>query len=67
MGAEDDRIVSDDSDLASISDNKLLLVSVDEEENEKSDGDFTKSDEELARMLQVIANIQLFFLVSRMS
>ncbi|KAL3537825.1 hypothetical protein ACH5RR_001191 [Cinchona calisaya] len=50
LGGEDDRIVLDDSDLMSISD-KLRLVLIDEEE-EKSETEFAKSDEELARMLQ---------------
>uniref|UniRef100_A0A5B7BTB4 Putative peptide-N(4)-(N-acetyl-beta-glucosaminyl)asparagine amidase isoform X1 n=1 Tax=Davidia involucrata TaxID=16924 RepID=A0A5B7BTB4_DAVIN len=56
FGGDNDRPVSEDSDLASISD-KLRLVSVNEEvkEEEKSavqDAELAKSDEELARMLQ---------------
>lgn len=49
-------MVSDDSDLESISD-KLRLVNIDEDEKakatDKSADDFTISDEELARKLQV--------------
>ncbi|KAL8028776.1 hypothetical protein ABFX02_14G182900 [Erythranthe guttata] len=55
LGADDDREVSDESDLESISD-KLRLVSIDEDETskemEKSADDFVISDEELARKLQ---------------
>ncbi|KAI3784297.1 hypothetical protein L1987_43394 [Smallanthus sonchifolius] len=49
-GVDDDRIVSDDSDLVAISD-KLRLVSV-EDENPKLDSATLKSGEELARILQ---------------
>lgn len=53
LGGEDDRIVSDDSDLSVISD-KLRLVHIrDEKEKGKAEPEFAKSDEELARMLQV--------------
>lgn len=56
LGGEDDRVLSDDSDLSTISD-KLKLVSIDEETKEeekgKAEDEFAKSDEELARMLQV--------------
>lgn len=55
---DDDRLVSDESDLASISD-KLRLLSIGENSeaitsSEKSDVEMVKSDEELARMLQVL-------------
>lgn len=49
-GGDDDRIVSDDSDLIAISD-KLRLVSV-KDENPQLESEIVKSDEELARMLQ---------------
>ncbi|KAL1190930.1 Peptide-N(4)-(N-acetyl-beta-glucosaminyl)asparagine amidase [Cardamine amara subsp. amara] len=53
---DDDRLLSDESDLASIS-NKLRLLSIGENSeaitsSEKSDVDMVKSDEEFARMLQ---------------
>ncbi|XP_051144424.1 peptide-N(4)-(N-acetyl-beta-glucosaminyl)asparagine amidase [Andrographis paniculata] len=55
LGGDDDRIVSSDLDLESISE-KLRLVSIDEDgnegEEEKPAVDFFSSDEELARMLQ---------------
>ncbi|KAI3473915.1 hypothetical protein Pfo_028109 [Paulownia fortunei] len=55
LGGDDNRTVSDDSDLESISD-KLRLVSIGEDERpkeiEKSVADFMTSDEELARILQ---------------
>ncbi|KAK6143225.1 hypothetical protein DH2020_023573 [Rehmannia glutinosa] len=56
LGSDDNRTVSDDSDLEWIS-KKLRLVSIDEDEKakemEKSVADLATSDEELARMLQV--------------
>ncbi|PRQ41864.1 putative peptide-N(4)-(N-acetyl-beta-glucosaminyl)asparagine amidase [Rosa chinensis] len=53
IGADDDRVVSDDSDLVAISE-KLRLISISEEEPESTAGneELLKSDEELARMLQ---------------
>ncbi|KAK4491085.1 hypothetical protein RD792_001807 [Penstemon davidsonii] len=55
LGGDDNRTVSDDSDLKLISE-KLRLVSIDEDdgskEEEKSVTNFLVSDEELARMLQ---------------
>ncbi|PSS10107.1 Peptide-N(4)-(N-acetyl-beta-glucosaminyl)asparagine amidase [Actinidia chinensis var. chinensis] len=56
LGGDDDRLVSDDSDLVSISD-RLLLVSISDEVNEEGkladqNAELVKSDEELARMLQ---------------
>ncbi|GKV27341.1 hypothetical protein SLEP1_g36525 [Rubroshorea leprosula] len=61
LGEDGDRVVSSDSDLVTISE-KLRLVSISEEDKEKheetaessqkSDSEFLKSDEELARMLQ---------------
>nr|XP_043616454.1 peptide-N(4)-(N-acetyl-beta-glucosaminyl)asparagine amidase isoform X2 [Erigeron canadensis] len=59
-----DRIVSDDSDLASISD-KLRLVSIDDENDEidsapKLESQVVKSDEELARMLQAEEEALMF-------
>ncbi|PKI44775.1 hypothetical protein CRG98_034723, partial [Punica granatum] len=67
LGAENDQVVSEDSDLLTMCD-KLQLVSIDEEAEEKSkerkeatpadqgttssDAEWLKSDEELARMLQ---------------
>lgn len=67
VGVDDDRTVSTDSDLASISE-KLRLVSIDEEvkevENQESssgnDAELLKSDEELARMLQAEEDALLF-------
>lgn len=50
FGADDGRIVSDDSDLIAISD-KLRLVSINDE-IPQLDSETLKSDEELARMLQ---------------
>ncbi|XP_027161166.1 peptide-N(4)-(N-acetyl-beta-glucosaminyl)asparagine amidase [Coffea eugenioides] len=53
LGGEDDRVVSDDSDLSLVPSDKLRLVSVDDhEEKGKSDTEFAISDEEFARMLQ---------------
>lgn len=54
----DDQIVSDESDLASISD-KLRLVSLDGDADEisaqeKEKSEIAMSDEELARILQVL-------------
>ncbi|KAK6911406.1 Transglutaminase-like, partial [Dillenia turbinata] len=56
--SEDDRILSEDSDLTAISD-KLRLISIDEDSKEeekgqssRNDNSFAKSDEELARLLQ---------------
>ncbi|GAB4835995.1 Peptide-N(4)-(N-acetyl-beta-glucosaminyl) asparagine amidase [Ancistrocladus abbreviatus] len=56
IGGNDDRVVSDDSDLISITD-QLRLVSINEEpkaliHNAQSSVELTISDEELARMLQ---------------
>ncbi|CAA2980096.1 peptide-N(4)-(N-acetyl-beta-glucosaminyl)asparagine amidase [Olea europaea subsp. europaea] len=51
MGGDDERTVSDDSDLESIS-HKLRLLSIDEIEKEETEADFAKSDEEFARLLQ---------------
>lgn len=45
--------MSDDSDLASISE-RLRLVSIGGDSVENSDAEMVKSDEELARMLQVL-------------
>lgn len=53
LGGEDNQILLDDSDLASIS-NKLRLVSIDDGEEEKPVAEVANSDEELARMLQVL-------------
>ncbi|KAM0034166.1 putative peptide-N(4)-(N-acetyl-beta-glucosaminyl)asparagine amidase [Helianthus debilis subsp. tardiflorus] len=50
LAFDDDRIVSDDSDLLAISD-KLRLVSI-TDQNPNLDSATLKSDEELARMLQ---------------
>ncbi|KAL4582917.1 hypothetical protein LXL04_007478 [Taraxacum kok-saghyz] len=50
FAGDDDRIVSNDSDLIAISD-KLRLVSI-KDENPQLDSEIVKSDEELARMLQ---------------
>ncbi|RZB60947.1 Peptide-N(4)-(N-acetyl-beta-glucosaminyl)asparagine amidase isoform B, partial [Glycine soja] len=52
FGAEQDTPVVNDSDLVAISD-KLRLVSVNDSEPEPSAADLLKSDEELARLLQV--------------
>lgn len=51
FGGDDERTVSDDSDLEMIS-HKLRLLSIDEVEKEKTEPDFAKSDEEFARLLQ---------------
>ncbi|KAI8546094.1 hypothetical protein RHMOL_Rhmol07G0089600 [Rhododendron molle] len=56
FGSDDDRLVSDDSDLASISD-RLRLVSVTDEVKQEENSldqnvELAMSDEELARMLQ---------------
>ncbi|KAL2490563.1 Peptide-N(4)-(N-acetyl-beta-glucosaminyl)asparagine amidase [Abeliophyllum distichum] len=51
LGGDDGRTVSDESDLELIS-QKLRLLSIDEVEKEKTEADFAKSDEELARLLQ---------------
>ncbi|CAK9170256.1 unnamed protein product, partial [Ilex paraguariensis] len=59
FGDQDDRLVSDDSDLITIS-NKLRLVSLNgegKEEEKRKEGknsELEKSDEEFARMLQVL-------------
>lgn len=45
--------MSDESDLASMSE-RLRLVSIGEDSVENSDAEMVKSDEELARMLQVL-------------
>ncbi|KAK2995964.1 hypothetical protein RJ640_026003 [Escallonia rubra] len=59
LGGDGDRVLSDDSDLASITD-KLRLVSINEEEREgepvSHSDELARSDEELARMLQYVAN-----------
>jgi len=55
-GAEPDTQISTDSDLATISD-KLRLVSINHhppQQPETNSNDFLKSDEELARLLQVL-------------
>lgn len=54
IGADDDSVVSDDSDLAAVSE-KLRLVSISDDQPEQAAGndELLKSDEELARMLQV--------------
>ncbi|KAL1190929.1 Peptide-N(4)-(N-acetyl-beta-glucosaminyl)asparagine amidase [Cardamine amara subsp. amara] len=59
---DDDRLLSDESDLASIS-NKLRLLSVRGNSeattsSEKSDVEMVKSDEELARVLQISLLLQ---------
>ncbi|KAL7234794.1 hypothetical protein ACSBR1_018283 [Camellia fascicularis] len=53
FGGDDDRLVSDDSDLLSISD-RLRLLSLSDEEGKSVDqnAELAKSDEEFARMLQ---------------
>lgn len=51
LGGDDDRVISDDSDLIAVSD-KLRLVSI-KDENPQLGSEIVKSDEELARMLQV--------------
>ncbi|XP_010440773.1 PREDICTED: peptide-N(4)-(N-acetyl-beta-glucosaminyl)asparagine amidase [Camelina sativa] len=60
---DDDRLVSDESDLASISD-KLRLLSIGggggEGSVETSDAEMVKSDEELARMLQAKEDAMMF-------
>lgn len=69
MGVEDDRTVLSDSDLAAISE-KLRLISISEDENEEdnkessngNDAELLKSDEELARMLQVQTNLEWIFI-----
>jgi peptide-N4-(N-acetyl-beta-glucosaminyl)asparagine amidase len=53
VAEDDNRLVSDESDLASLSE-RLRLVSVGEDSVENSDAEMLKSDEELARMLQVL-------------
>lgn len=65
MAESDDRVLSEETDLASISD-KLRLLSIggssEEEkkseetsgENEQSNAEMVRSDEEFARMLQVL-------------
>lgn len=56
MGGDDDQVVSEDADLASVAE-KLRLVSIDEDEEtkkkENSEPKVAMSDEELARLLQV--------------
>uniref|UniRef100_A0A1J3JQJ4 Peptide-N(4)-(N-acetyl-beta-glucosaminyl)asparagine amidase n=1 Tax=Noccaea caerulescens TaxID=107243 RepID=A0A1J3JQJ4_NOCCA len=67
VAVDDDRVVSNETDLASISD-KLRLVSIggDSEERsegtsaEKSDAEMLKADEELARMLQAEEEAMMF-------
>lgn len=56
-GVDNERIVSDDSDLVSVSD-KLRLVSITEQT--KLDDEIAKSDEELARMLQAEEEALMF-------
>lgn len=51
LGGDDDRVISDDSDLIAVSD-KLRLVSI-KDENPQLGSEIVKSDEELARVLQV--------------
>ncbi|CAI9102617.1 OLC1v1000917C4 [Oldenlandia corymbosa var. corymbosa] len=51
MAGENGPTILDDSDLLTIS-NKLKLVSINDGEKEKSDAEFSTSDEELARILQ---------------
>lgn len=61
--SEDDRPVASDSDLVTISE-KLRLVSINEQEKQgessKHDAEMMKSDEELARLLQVLSALFLF-------
>lgn len=56
-GSEDDRLVASDSDLAAFTE-KLRLVSISEQdeqgESSKREAEMMKSDEELARLLQVL-------------
>lgn len=61
IGADDNRVVSEDSDLAAISE-KLRLVSINEEPQESTAGkdELLKSDEELARMLQAEEEALMF-------
>nr|GMC91032.1 peptide-N(4)-(N-acetyl-beta-glucosaminyl) asparagine amidase [Ipomoea batatas] len=55
LGGDDDQVVSEDADLASVAE-KLRLVSIDEDEEtkkkENSEPKVAMSDEELARLLQ---------------
>ncbi|CAL8166678.1 unnamed protein product [Prunus armeniaca] len=62
IGVDENRVLSDDSDLVAISE-KLRLVSINEEQQEKStaeNDELLKSDEELARMLQAEEEALLF-------
>ncbi|XP_059652725.1 peptide-N(4)-(N-acetyl-beta-glucosaminyl)asparagine amidase [Cornus florida] len=59
FGGDDDRLVSDESDLASVTD-KLRLVSINEEKKPAADAELVKSDEELARMLQAEEEALMF-------
>ena len=61
ISADDDRVVSDESDLAAVSE-KLRLVSISESQPESAAGndEVLKSDEELARMLQVWVQLRQF-------
>ena len=62
IGDDDDqRLVSDDSDLVTISD-KLKIVSINEEissDSGKEKEELLKSDEELARMFQVLCFLKV--------
>lgn len=60
-------MVSEDSDLAAISE-KLRLVSINEEPQESTAGkdELLKSDEELARMLQVSVQFCSFLKLCRL-
>lgn len=63
VGDDDDQLlVSDDSDLITISD-KLKLLSVEENvtDSDKENDELLKSDEKLARMLQVLLLFSFFF------
>ncbi|KAG7533579.1 Rad4/PNGase transglutaminase-like fold [Arabidopsis thaliana x Arabidopsis arenosa] len=59
VAEDDNRLVSDESDLASISE-RLRLVSIEEDSVENSDAEMVKSDEELARMLQAEEDAMMF-------
>jgi peptide-N4-(N-acetyl-beta-glucosaminyl)asparagine amidase len=59
VAEDDNRLVSDESDLASLSE-RLRLVSVGEDSVENSDAEMLKSDEELARMLQAEEDAIMF-------
>ncbi|KAL7605184.1 hypothetical protein Lser_V15G19351 [Lactuca serriola] len=58
LGGDDDRVISDDSDLIAVSD-KLRLVSI-KDENPQLGSEIVKSDEELARMLQAEEEALMF-------